>query len=98
MRKNISVAKAAGGQPSADEFIALCAGFGEAINALPRKDVIASLDYKERALQVKVKPNTVDAAAMAQLRSALEGRKLELSETTPGTWQIRPAAGAGKKS
>jgi general secretion pathway protein L len=65
---------------------------------LPRKDIIATLDYKERALQVKVKPNTVDAAAMAQLRSALEGRKLELSETSPGAWQIRPAAAGGKKS
>ena len=98
MRKNISLAKSSGGQASADEFTALCAGFGEALNLLPRKDIIATLDYKERALQVKVKPNTVDAAAMTQLRSALEGRKLELSETSPGAWQIRPAAGGGKKS
>lgn len=98
MRKNISVAKASGGQPAADEFSALCAGFGEALGVLPRKDIIATLDYKERALQIKVKPNTVDAAAMAQLRSALAGRKLELSETTPGTWQVRPAAGGEKKS
>jgi general secretion pathway protein L len=98
MRKNISLAKAAGGQPGADEFTALCAGFGEALSLLPQKDIIATLDYKERALQVKVKPNTVDAAALAQLRSALEGRKLELSETSPGAWQIRPQAGGGKKS
>jgi len=98
MRKNISVAKASGGQPAADEFSALCAGFSEALGVLPRKDIIATLEYKERALQIKVKPNTVDAAAVAQLRSALAGRKLELSETTPGTWQVRPAAGGEKKS
>jgi general secretion pathway protein L len=98
MRKNISLVKASGGQASADEFTALCASFGEALNVLPRKDIIASLDYKERALLVKVKPNTVDAAAMAQLRSALTGRKLDLSETGPGAWQIRPASDGGKKS
>jgi general secretion pathway protein L len=98
MRKNISLAKTAGGEPAADEFTALCAGFGEALNVLPRKDIIATLDYKERALQVKVKPNTVDAAALAQLRAALEGRKLELSETSPGAWQVRPATGGGNKS
>jgi type II secretory pathway component PulM len=96
MRKNISLAKAAGGQPGADEFTALCAGFGEALSLLPQKDIIATLDYKERALQVKVKPNTVDAAALAQLRSALEGRKLELSETSPGAWQIRPRPAEGR--
>lgn len=93
MRKNISLAKADGGQPGADEFTALSAAFGEALSVLPRKDIIATLEYRERALQVKVKPNTVDGGAMAQLRSALAARKLDLSEANPGTWQIRPATG-----
>jgi general secretion pathway protein L len=40
----------------------------------------------------------VDAAAMAQIKAGLAARKLELSEATPGTWQIRPitVTGAGK--
>jgi hypothetical protein len=46
----------------ADEFVALSAGFGERWACLPRRDIIASLEYKDRALMVKVKPNTVDAA------------------------------------
>jgi general secretion pathway protein L len=96
MRKNIALAKADGGQPGADEFIALSAAFGEVLGALPRKDIIATLEYRERALLVKVKPNMVDAAAVEQIRSALAARKLDLSEGTPGSWQIRPATGAAK--
>lgn len=95
MRKNIALAKADGGQPAADEFTALSAALGEALGALPRKDIIATLEYRERALQIKVKPNTVDSGTLAQLRSALAARKLDLSETNPGAWQIRPASGAG---
>ncbi|MYN19257.1 general secretion pathway protein GspL [Rugamonas sp. FT107W] len=95
MRKNISLAKADGGQPAADEFTALSAALGEALGALPRKDIIATLEYRDRALQIKVKPNTVDSGTLAQLRSALAARKLDLSETNPGAWQIRPSSGAG---
>jgi len=97
MRKNISLAKADDGQAPPDGFIAMSANLAEALSVLPKRDVIASLDYRERALQAKVKPNTVDAAAMAQIRAALQARKLELTEANPGTWQIRVAsAGAGK--
>ena len=92
MRKNISLAKADDGQAAPDGFIAMSANLAEALSVLPKRDVIASLDYRERALQVKVKPNTVDAAAMTQIRSALQARKLELSEANPGTWQIRVAS------
>jgi hypothetical protein len=35
---------------------------------------------------------------MGQLRAALAGRKLDLTEPNPGTWQIRAAAAAGGKS
>nr|WP_315220383.1 type II secretion system protein GspL [uncultured Duganella sp.] len=92
MRKNISLAKADDGQAAPDGFIAMSANLAEALSVLPKRDVIASLDYRERALQVKVKPNTVDAAAMTQIRAALQARKLELSEANPGTWQIRVAS------
>ncbi|TFW13581.1 type II secretion system protein GspL [Duganella callida] len=98
MRRNIRLAMADSGQTSADEFTTLSAAFGEALGVLPRKDVIATLEYKDRALLVKVKPNMVDAAAMSQLRAALAGRKLDLTEPNPGAWQIRAAAAAGGKS
>ena len=96
MRQNIAQAKANSGQPGADEFNTLSAALGEAMSALPRKDIIAALDYREHALVVKVKPDTVDGAAMNQLRAALSARKLDLTEATPGSWQIRPATGGGK--
>ena len=91
MRKNISLAKSDDGQAAPDGFVAMSANLAEALSVLPQREVIASLEYKERALQVKVKPNTVDAAAMTQIRAALQARKLELSEPTPGAWQIRVA-------
>ena len=96
MRKNISLAKADDGQAAPDGFLAMSTNLAEALSVLPQREVIASLDYRERALQVKVKPNTVDAAAMAQIRAALRARRLELSEANPGTWQISVASGAAK--
>ena len=92
MRQNVERAKGGDGQAPNDSFVALSVDVGEVLATLPRRDVVASIDYRERALQVKVKPNTVDGAAMAQVRAALEARQLELSETTPGTWQIRRKA------
>ncbi|RZT05859.1 general secretion pathway protein L [Duganella sp. CF402] len=93
MGRNIRLAQANNGQAGGDEFVTLGAGFGEALGVLPRRDIIASLEYKDHALVVKVKPNTVDAAQVAQLRSALAGRKLDMQEPTPGSWKIVPAAG-----
>ena len=96
MRRNIAQAKVDSGQMANDEFVALSAAFAEALSALPRKDVIATLEYRDRSLLVKVKPNTVDGPAMGQIKAALAARKLELSEATPGAWQIRLAASGGK--
>jgi general secretion pathway protein L len=96
MRRNIRLAKAASGEAGGDEFVTLSAAFGEALNVLPRKDIIATLEYKDHALLVKIKPNTVDSAAVQQLRTALTGRKLEMQEPTPGTWKILPATAGGK--
>lgn len=96
MRKNIEVARAGSGEVGPDEFTSLSAALGEALSVLPRRDVIATLEYRERALMVKIKPNMVDAAAMAQIKAALAAHKLELSEATPGTWRIQLAASGSK--
>ncbi|MDR7048062.1 general secretion pathway protein L [Duganella sp. 3397] len=92
MRQNVERAKGGDGQAPTDSFLALSIDVGEVLATLPKRDVVASIDYRERALQVKVKPNTVDGAAMALLRTALQARQLELTEATPGTWQIRRQA------
>jgi general secretion pathway protein L len=60
---------------------------------------LASLEYREHALIVKLKPDTLDAAALAQVRAALAARQLQLSEQGPGVLQIRRAgANPGEKS
>lgn len=96
MRKNIAAARLASGEVGADEFTALCAAFAEATAALQGKDAIAALEYRERGLLAKIKPDTVDAAALGQVKAALAARELELTEATPGNWQIRRAAGGAK--
>ncbi|MRW91001.1 general secretion pathway protein GspL [Duganella sp. FT80W] len=96
MRRNIRLAKNNNGQSGPDEFVTLSASFGEALATLQRRDIIATLEYKDHALLVKIKPNTVDGAAVAQLRGALASRKLELQEPTPGSWRIQPAGAGGK--
>jgi general secretion pathway protein L len=94
MRMNIARAKAASGQLGPEEFTYLAAAFGEAARSLQQPLAIASLDYRERALSVKVKPESADPGVLSQLKAALAARKLTLTEAAPATWQIRPAAGA----
>jgi general secretion pathway protein L len=89
MRMNIARAKAGSGQVGPDEFIYQAAAFGEAARALPRPLGIAALDYRERALSVKVKPESADPGVAGQLKSTLAARNLGLTETAPATWQIR---------
>jgi general secretion pathway protein L len=56
---------------------------------LPRQPGIGSIEYRERALNIKVKPETVDPGLTAQLRTALAARHMSLEETAPGSWVIR---------
>jgi general secretion pathway protein L len=47
------------------------------------------MEFRERALTVRVKPETVDPATTVQLRSILEARNMSLEESAPATWVIR---------
>ena len=89
MRQNIARARASTGEVAPDEFTYLAAAFGEATRSLGRPLGIASIEYRERALSVKVKPETADPGLMGQVRTALAARNLSLEETPPGTWVIR---------
>ena len=89
MRANLARAKSAGGQVGSDEFTYLAAAFGEAARGLPRPVAVTSLDYRERGLSVKVKPESADPGVVATLTSALAGRGLGLTSAAPATWQIR---------
>jgi general secretion pathway protein L len=89
MRQNIARARASTGDVAPDEFTYMAAALGEATRSLARQPGIASIEYRERALSVKVKPETVDPGLTGQLRSALSARNMSLDETAPGSWVIR---------
>ncbi|MFL6675495.1 MAG: type II secretion system protein GspL [Massilia sp.] len=89
MRQNLARARANTGEVGPDEFTYLAAAFGEAARTLPRQPGIAAIEFRERALSVKVKPETVDPALTSQLRAALSARKMSLQEAGPATWLIR---------
>lgn len=94
MRANNARAKAAIGQVGPTEFTWLAGAFGEAARGLPRPVAINSLEFKDQALTVKVKPETSDPGVLAQLKSALATRNLTLTETAPATWLIKTNPGA----
>ena len=74
---------------SSDEFIYIASAFGEAMRAIGRNEAIASLEFRERALTVKLKPEALDPALANQVKGPLEARGLGLTETAPGIWQVR---------
>jgi general secretion pathway protein L len=89
MRQNISLARANTGELAHDEFNYLAAAFAEAAQASGRPPSIASIEYRERALTVRVKPDTADPALTAQLKTVLAARGLSLEESAPATWLVR---------
>ncbi|MEO6354565.1 MAG: type II secretion system protein GspL [Burkholderiaceae bacterium] len=93
MRQKISSAKQGAGQSGPDDFLTLAGGFGSAWASLPQVDkaqtAIAALEYRERSLLVRLKP---DGAVKADtIQPLLAGHKLVLSEQGAGVWQIRSA-------
>ena len=91
MRQHIAQARANTGDVAPDEFTYLAAAFGEAARSGARQPGIASMEYRERALIVKVKPETVDPGLLAGVRTALATRRLAIEETAAGSWTIRSA-------
>ncbi|MEO6921690.1 MAG: type II secretion system protein GspL [Collimonas sp.] len=94
-RQKIAVAQRDGGQLAADDFLSLATAFGTAWAGLPQSSdsgAIASLDYRDHHLLVRLKnPGDADGAE-TQIKSALASMKLTLSKPTTGVWQI----GSGK--
>lgn len=88
MRQNITRAKASSGELAHDEFNYLAAALGEAVRGLGRQPGISSIEYRERALTVKVKAETVDPSLTSQLKTALAARGISLEETAPATWRV----------
>ena len=95
MRQNIELAKARAGQVTPSEFVYLAAAFGEAAAGLPRPLELVSLGYRERALTVKVKPESADPSTTQVLQAALAARQLELADAGGGVFVVKPGSGKG---
>ncbi|MDB5754970.1 MAG: ral secretion pathway protein GspL, partial [Massilia sp.] len=93
MRMNIARAKAGSGQAGPGEFTWMAAAFGEAASGLPRPLVLNAMEFRERKLNIKVKPESADPGVVGLLKNALAARKLELMETAPATWVVGAAGG-----
>ena len=91
MRQKNAQTKASFGQVNADEFTYLAAAFGEAARSLGRPPEVVSLVFRERALTIKAKPDSVDPGAGTRLKEALKNRKLDLTELDAGTWLVQSA-------
>lgn len=95
MRQKLAAARHDAGQPAPDDFAALASGFSQAWTSVtqnatgPAKPAIATMEYRDRSLLVKPKPEP--EVPMAQMKTALAARSLGLTQSAPGVWQIRSA-------
>jgi general secretion pathway protein L len=103
MQQKIAAAKRNSGLPAPDDFTAITAALGEgwssAVTASGRSTAIASLEYRERSLYVRLKPNrdegTTAELPTQQIKNALARHDLilDLAPAQSGevTWKIRSA-------
>jgi general secretion pathway protein L len=98
MRQKIAAAKRGSGQPSPDDFTMLTAAFGEAWAEATAAQGggkpgtgIAALEYRDRSLFVRLKPE--GEAPTERVKAALAMRELALTPAPPQAgavvWQIR---------
>lgn len=99
MAQKIALGKRDAGQTGPDDFATLAAKFGEAWGSVAMEPAaranIAALDYRERALYVRLKAGaSASSAQTGALRAALASRGLALtnapSQTSSVVWHIHP--------
>jgi len=97
MQQKIAIAKHDSGMPAPDDFTAITAAFGEAwagaITAAGKSTAIASIEYRDRSLFVRLKQG--GDAPTQQMKTALAKRDLALDlapeQSGAVVWQIRSA-------
>jgi general secretion pathway protein L len=90
MRGKIAQAQHDAGQSAPDDFMALAGVFGEVWASVlqgSKTPGIAALEYSDRSLLVRLKPE--GTAPTAQMKTALASRNLSLTEQKAGEWLIR---------
>lgn len=101
MQQKLAAAKRGGGEWAPDDFLTLAAGFADAMSSVQRRlapdsptatsqTPIAALDYKDRTLLVRFKPQ--QQLPVQQMRDALAARQLSLTPAPAQggaqVWQI----------
>lgn len=88
LRQKIAAAQRESGQTAPDDFIALAAAVGEAMSGIAQgASPVASLEYRDGSLLVKLKPGST--LPLEPVRSALAARNLSVTQPSSGVWQIR---------
>ena len=89
MTRQLQLLRAAAGQPSPDDFLALADGLARSLGPVPANG-IAALDYRDRHLEVTFKPDAhVDAGLTTRLaQHGLTGT----ADSNTGKWTIRSAS------
>jgi general secretion pathway protein L len=103
MQQKIAIARHDAGQSAPDDFAALTTDFAIAwnsvvqpgagtVNTSGQKPEVDSLEYRDHVLYVRPKNRgELTATSFSSLKTALSNRNLSLSQSAPGTWQIRLA-------
>lgn len=88
LRQKTAAGQRASGQIAPDDFLGLSAAFGEAWAATAQgTPPVASLEYRDGVLTVKLKPGS--SVPLEQLGSALAARNFSVSQQSAGVLQIR---------
>lgn len=88
LRQKVAGAQRDSGQFAPDDFVALAAAFGEAWSSAGQgQGSIAGLEYRDRSLLVKLKPDS--KVTVEQIDKALAAHNLSATQANAGTLQIR---------
>ncbi|MFZ6872770.1 type II secretion system protein GspL [Undibacterium sp. Di27W] len=86
MQQKINIAKRAAGQFAANDFAVMAAQFSLVWDRVGVPGGVASIEYKDRSLFVRVKPNV--QLPMDALRSALAEQSMTITTSTDGALRI----------
>ncbi len=88
LRQKLAAAQRESGQVAPDDFVALAAAVGEALASAGKSGtVVAGVEYHDRSLTVKLKPDA--NVSLDQVKGALAARNLSMSQSGAGTWLVR---------
>jgi general secretion pathway protein L len=89
MRQKMAQARSDAGELAAGDFLALATGLGDAWRSVAPGTPLASLEYRDRGLLLKLKPDA--RINMDALRNALAARNLSISQAGSGVWRVENA-------